>query len=347
MKSEKTSLAQRLADEAARQAAEAAKKVDYTAAVAAAWDASGYAGSQPWLVGNGGIYGDRASLTFKDAGPDELVALMKHFPAIPRVQYSHSGIRYFHPVGGRTIPEGADVSEFDGFEIEISGGRGYENLRAGWSAMVGDVQTAFRVELRRVSFLHPRASRKSVVWQGNFLRYEGRAELNWPREFPGASVMMEAGITAFGYALSDQCFGDFRLRGRNVLALALAWETEANRRGEQTRAAFLAAFAPVQAMGLPGADDVAAQAAKIRDQYERENLRSGTLEQTAALQTPHAVADKAVAEKHWPEYAAANGLETRQGYFDHYAWACAFLSRCGLYEVPRGEGTYKYGHAWL
>lgn len=167
MKSEKTSLAQRLADEAARKAAEAAKNVDHTAAVAAAWDASGYTGSQPWLVGNGGIYGDKASLTFKDAGPDELAALMKHFPAIPRVQYSHSGIRYFHPVGARAIPEGAAVSEFDGFEVEISGGRGYENLRASWSAMVGDVQTAFRVELRRVSFLHPRTSRKAVMAFGH------------------------------------------------------------------------------------------------------------------------------------------------------------------------------------
>lgn len=335
--------------------------------VAQAWDASGFKGAAPWHVtGRKGIYGDRASLSFRDIGPDTLAEMMRAFPAIPCVTYSHNRTRYFHPEGAREIPEGVDVTRTDGFEVCISGSRGadysHEELRADWSALVGDVQTSFRVELRRVSFLHPRTSRRAVLILGHtFSRYEGAASLVWPQEFNADEAMRRAGVFAQSYAAGDHSSGDFRLRGRDVLALVSAWEAEANRRGAETRAAFLAAYAGAQAM--PSPDDIRAAVARIAPDYaaRKGGLRAGTLEQTAALDTPHAHASRAVAEKHWPAFAEYHGIAARQTWFDHYAWACDFLKRCDLYRVPvtdamRAEATggiaadvqeITYGARWF
>lgn len=361
------SLAARLraeADEKVRVEQEASAR---SMAVAEAWDAAGFKGATPWFVsGRKGIYGDAGSLSFRDVGPDVLAELMRAFPAIPRVTYSENRTRYFHPDGARTIPEGVAVTHTDGFEISISGSRGtdysHDELAANWSAMVGDVQTSFSVELRRVSFLHPRTSRRAVMLMGHtFSRYEGAASLVWPQEFNAADVMRDAGVTAFSYYAGDHSSGDFRLRGRDVLALVSAWEAEANRRGAETRAAFLAAYAGADAM--PSRDDVLKRAAEVAADYaaRKGGLRAGTLEQAAALDTPQAHASRAVAEKHWPAYAAHHGIDTRQTWFDHYAWACDFLTRCGFYAVPvtpqmRAEAaggipdtveTITYGARWF
>ena len=204
--------------------------------------------------------------------------------------------------------------------------------------------------LRRIHWLHPRANRKAVMLCGHtFVRYEGRAELVWPAESRAVYTAMRdsRALVVHTYYAGDQSSGDFRIRGANVLALVEAWESEANKRGEQTQAAFLAAYAHVTES--VSADDIAAQVDACREIYAREKLRAGTLEQFAALRTAHAEADRAVAEKHWPSYAKARGIETGQTYFDHFAWACAYLKRCGLYEVQIAgrEAPYKYGHAWL
>lgn len=360
-------LAERIKAEAEKEVQE---KIDAAAremAIAQAWDACGFAGLQPWHVsGRYGIYGDTASLSFRDAAPDDLAALMIAFPAIPRVNYSDNRTRYFHPIGYREIPPGATVTECDGYEIEISGGRGsgsyWETLRASWSAMVGDIRTHFSVDIRRVHWLHPRTHRRSVEAFGHtFLRYEGPASLVWPREFSQQwdSVKESAGLVAYAYNSGESSSGDFRIRGVDVAALALAWQDEANRRNEETREAFERAYSAVESFGLPSKNDIGKTARKIRAKYKAEKLRAGTLEQTAALQTEHALADRAVAEKHWPAYTRHHDIETRQGYFDHYAWACAYLRRVGLYQVPvteemRASATggikgdvYTYGHRWL
>lgn len=346
-----SSLAARLASEAQKAADAALATSARTMSIANAWDASGFTGAQPWLVhGAGGIYGDKATLSFRDVGPDELAELMRAFPAVPRISYSQSSVRYFHPAGAREVTETVAVEELDGYEIEISGGYQHSTLAAYWSAMVGETQTAFRVDLRRVHFLHPRANRKAVLLcEHTFSRYEGRAELVWPAEIGAVYTALRdsRALVVHTYYAGDQSCGNFRVRGTNVLALAEAWESEANRRGEETQAAFLAAYARVAES--VSADDIAAQADACREIYAREKLRAGTLEQFAALRTAHAEADRSVAEKHWPSYAKAREIETRQTYFDHFAWACAYLKRCGLYEVQIAgrEAPYKYGHAWL
>ena len=346
-----SSLAARLAADAQKAADAALTASARTMVVANAWDACGFTGVQPWHVnGAKGVYGDAASLSFRDVCPDELTELMRAFPAIPRITYSHSNIRYFHPAGARNVPENVTVEELDGYEIEISGGHQYSRFTAHWSAMVGETQTAFRAELRRIHWLHPRANRKAVMLCGHtFVRYEGRAELVWPAESRAVYTAMRdsRALVVHTYYAGDQSSGDFRIRGANVLALVEAWESEANKRGEQTQAAFLAAYAHVTES--VSADDIAAQVDACREIYAREKLRAGTLEQFAALRTAHAEADRAVAEKHWPSYAKARGIETGQTYFDHFAWACAYLKRCGLYEVQIAgrEAPYKYGHAWL
>ena len=359
------SLAATLSNDAAAKVAEINAKAANTARLAAAYDASGYAGPLPYIASGAAraSYDDTiASLHFRDVAPDELAALLIAFSPIPRAEYKHRGSRNFRP---GDVPEDAEeVRECDGLEITISGGTGFDTFRASWSAMVGDVNARFWCDLRRVSFLSPRTHRRAVTVQHQFIRYEGATELHWPDK--GAlfnDVAPDAGLFVRMYGSgSDQSHGDARIRGRDVLALVRAWEAECNRRGAETRAAFLAAYAPIDyGNALPSHDEIAAFAEGMRATYEakRGGLRAGTLMQTAALETPHALADKAVAEKHWPMYAAHHEIETRQNYFDRFAWACAYLRRVGLYEVPvtdemRAEAkggingdVYRYGARWL
>lgn len=358
------SLAATLTDNAAAKVAEIEKKAANTARLAAAYDASGYAGPLPYIASGdarASYDGTIASLHFRDVAPDELAALLVAFPAIPRAEFKHRGSRSFRP--GEVPEDAEEVRECDGVEIDVTGGKGFDTFRASWSAMVGDVNTRFWCDLRRVQFLSPRTHRRAVTMNHTFIRYEGATSLHWPDN--GAlfnDVAPDAGLFVRMYGSgSDQSHGDARIRGRDVLALVRAWEAECNRRGEVTRAAFLAAYADAEALGLPSADDIAAAAEAMRAEYDakRGGLRAGTLEQTAALATPHALADKAVAEKHWPPYAERFGIETRQSYFEHYAWACEWLKRCGMYAVPvtdamRAEAkggidgdVYRYGHRWL
>lgn len=359
------SLAATLSDDAAAKVAEINAKAANTARLAAAYDASGYAGPLPYIAsGDARVSydGTIASLHFRDVPPDELAALLVAFPPIPRAEFKHRGSRSFRP--GEVPEDAEEVRECDGVEIDISGGKGYDTFRASWSAMVGDVNTRFWCDLRRVSFLSPRTYRRAVTMAGNFLRYEGATELHWPDKgalFNDVRADADLFVRMYGSG-SDQSHGDARIRGGDVLALVRAWEAECTRRGEVTQAAFLAAYAPLDyGNALPSHDEIAAFAETMRAAYEakRGGLRAGTLMQTAALESAHALADKAVAEKHWPAYAAHHEIETRQTYFEHYAWACAYLRRVGLYAVPvtdemRAEAkggingdVYTYGARWL
>jgi hypothetical protein len=351
-------LAARLQLQAAEQAREAQQQADDRMEIAQAWDATGFDGPQPWLLSAGGCYGDRGTLHFKALGPDELVALMRAFPAVPRISYV-DGPRYFVPAERRPPPEGVAVEQLDGYEIEVSGGKGYTTLRAGWSALLGDQQVHFWVDIRPVSYLHPRAARRAVTHGGSFVRYEGPSELVWPDQAGG--LHRELAVRAVSYWKSDDCAGNYRLRGTQMLQLAEAWEAEANRRGEQTRAAFLQAYGNVEFW--VDKEELAAQIERLRPGYEarRGGLRCGTLEQEAALETPHALRDRQVAEAHWVAYAAHHKIASDRPYFDHHAWACSYLRRQDLYEVPVTEAmreqatggipadvvTYRYGSRWL
>lgn len=356
------SLTQSLQNDAAAKVAEIETKAANTLRLAQAYDASGYEGPLPWIAsGDARVSydGTIASLHYRDVPPDELAALLVAFPPIPRAEFKHRGSRSFRP---GDVPEDAeDVRECDGAEITVSGGEGHDTLRASWSAMVGDVNTRFWCDLRRVSFLHPRTYRRAVMVAHQFLRFEGPTSLVWPDN--GALFNSVSGLFVRMYGPgSDKAHGDARIRGDDVLALVREWEAECNRRGEATKAAFLAAYAPLDyGNALPSHADIAAFAETIRAAYEekRGGLRAGTLMQTAALENAHAVADRAIAEKHWPAYAEHHGIKTRQGYFEHYAWACAYLKRVDLYAVPvtdamRAEATggiegdvYTYGARWL
>lgn len=358
-------LAATLQSDAAAKVAEIEAKAANTMRLALAYDATGYAGPKPYICSGDArpsYDGTIASLHFRDVPPDELAALLAAFPPIPRTEFKHRGSRSFRP---GAVPEDAeDVRECDGVEIALSAGAGYSSVRADWSAMVGDVCTRFWCELRPVSFLTPRTHRRAVEFGGNFLRFEGPTTLHWPDKGELFNrVSCEAGLFVRMYSAgSDQAHNDCRIRGDDVLALVREWEAEANRRGEVTRAAFLAAYAPLDyGNALPTLDAIAAHAETMRAAYDaqRGGLRAGTLMQTAALDCAYAKADKAVAEKHWSAYAAHHDIETGRGYFDHYAWACAFLRRVGLYEVPvtdamREEAkggingdVYTYGARWL
>lgn len=360
----KKSLSATLSNDAAEKVAEINAKAANTARLAAAYDATGYTGRLPWIArgdARPGYDGTIASLHFRDVAPDELTALLVAFPPIPRTEYKHRGCRNFKP---GVVPDDAeDVRECDGVEIDVTGGEGFETFRASWSAMVGDVNTRFWCELRRVHFIHPRTHRRAVMHGSIFVRFEGPTSLHWPDN--GAlfnDVAHDAGLFVRMYgAATDKAHGDARIRGGDVLALVRAWEAECNRRGEITRAAFEAAYASVG--DAPTHADIAAHAETMREAYnaKRGGLRAGTLMQTAALDTAHALADKAAAQNHWTAYAERHGIETRQSYFEHFAWACAYLERVGLYVVPvtdemreQATGgiaddvkTYKYGARWL
>lgn len=357
------SLAARLQSETAAKVSELEIKAANTSRLAAAYDAHGYAGPLPWIVradAKPAYDGDLGTLHYRDVAPDELRALLEAFEPIPRKEFKSRGSRSFRP--GELPADAAEVRECDGLEITVSGSQHGRQLRASWSAMVGDIQTGFYVDVRPVHFLHPYTSRRAVTVANQFVRYEGATSLNWPDK--GAlynSVAGDAALFVRMYGGSDQSHADCHIRGGDVLALVRAWEDEANKRGEATRAAFEEAFKSAQALGLPSADDIRAQADKMRDDYAKQKTRAGTLEQAATLQTPHALADKAIAEKHWKPYADRFGIENSRDYFEHYAWACAYLDRCGMLSVPvtdemREQATggipadwtaYRYGTRWL
>lgn len=360
-----TGLAASLAQKTAAEVSELNEKAARTMALAEAYDAHGYTGPAPWIVrgdSKPAHDGDMGTLHFQKVTPDELAALLESFEPIPRAEYKARGCRYFSP--GEIPVDAEDVRECDGVDISLENTRcGGGRLRATWSAMVGEIQTGFWIELENLPFLHPRTHRHAVTRNHEFLRYEGPTSVHWPDK--GAifnSVKDDAALFIRQYApVSDQYHGSAHIRGGDVLALVRAWVDECNRRGEVTRAAYEADAVTVRALGTPSADDIAAQCERSREKYASTRMRAGTLEQTAALETPHALADKALAEKHWPAYAADRGMETRQNYFEHYAWACEWLKRCGLYEVPVTDDmrisatggiaadvqTYRYGSRWL
>ena len=362
-------LAATLTNNAAAQVAEINAKAANTARLAAAYDASGYTGPLPYIASGDAkpsYDGTIASLHFRNVGPDELVALLAAFPPIPRAEYKHRGSRCFRP---GAVPEDAeDVKECDGLEFSLSNGKGYGSLRAHWSAMVGDVNTRFWLDVRRVSFLHPQSRRRAVTVAGQFVRFEGPTTMHWPDQAALFNRVADtAGIFVRTYAPgSDQSHADMHIRGRDVIALAKAWGEECNKSGAETKAAFLSAYAPLgYGNALPSLADVEAFAETMRAEYDAKagGLRAGTLMQTAALAMPYAESDKAIAQAHWLPYAEHHGIKVSdyQTYFDHFGWACAYLQRIGLYEVPvtdemrkQATGgiaadvkTYKYGHRWF
>lgn len=365
MTNKTTSLAASLKADAASKISEIEIKSANTLRVAEAYDASGYAGRVPYIVsGDARVSydGTIAALHFKDVAPDELTALILAFPPIPRAEYKHRGSRSFLP--GDVPSDAEEVTPCDGLEISTSTGRGFNSLRASWSANVGEVNTRFWCTIKTLHYLHPRTHRHAITRNGEFLRYEGATTVIWPDDGKLFNdLKSDAGLFVRIYGSgSNQSHGDAHIRGRNVLALVQAWEAEANRRGEATKAAFLAAYAPLDyGNALPSLEMIEAHAETMRASYAAKagGLRAGTLMQTAALDMDYAQTDRAVAEKHWIAYAEHYDLEKSRGYFDHFAWACAYLERVGLYTVPvtdamRSEAkggiakdSYKYGERWL
>jgi hypothetical protein len=118
-----------------------------------------------------------------------------------------------------------------------------------------------------------------------------------------------------------------------------------NKRGAVTLAAYKAARA-AQCYAMPSRASIEIRASQIVEKYRNTHLRSGTLLQTAALETDAAVEDRGIAEKHWGRYAEEHGLNAGRYGFDHYTWACAWLERCGLLvDVVDGKAC-KYGATW-
>lgn len=350
---EKQSLAAKMAAENEKEAANKQTELSLRLKLAEIWDALNPGFRDPRFIYVGSIQGAVGQLSWDNVEPDELVTLLTALAPTPFVTYKDGGIRYHHMTGAKPVPErAAEVVGTDGVDIRLNGSRGgsgEQRLEVSWNTAVREgLFLRLKCELKRHYQLHPSSYRKEVRVAGQFLRFEGPTEIRWPSTIKDkvGILMFDAGLKTYTYQATPETVGDVYIRGRDTLALVKFWESEANRIGEATKAAFDAAYQPVLERGLPTREEILQKAEEIKEDYQARKLKAGTLEQTACLETSQALQDRAVAEKHWTAYCRYHGIEERN-YFDYHTWACFWLKRCDLYEVPMGEGTYKYGHAWL
>jgi hypothetical protein len=340
-------LAQSLRDEATAKAKRAMAEAESKIRIAEAFDASGCP-HRPWFfTGNvkPAYDGDMGSLSFKDVAPDVAAEIMDMFPPVPTVYYEgrYKGVR---PVSALKKDTKVTVP-IDGFRLRLDGGIGYgPSVKLEWNAMLGDLQVGLSLDLKQLHGILPRIAARYKYHGSEPYKVES-SDIVWPElKYPRPHVVKYS-------RGSDTAFNSFLCYGTEMRAMVQAWVDELNRRGQVTRAAYEKDKAALVAASVIYSADMEA---RERATYDAEKLRAGTFEQWRALRTPGAAKDRALAEKHWSAYCADpdNGMSDSPvkpseyaGYFEHYAWACNYLRRLGLYEVNHNGKAYKYGSAWL
>lgn len=301
---------------------------------------------QPWIMHTSQLYGAIGSYAFRDATPEQCMELLTAFPPIPTAIVKTQSWTSFRPAdyvdprltaGGEEVKSKEDVPGGAAIRLDHPGPGGSRNKVEWWTVLEGEL-VAMDVELAnihgvtprmeaRVEYADPAHTHISRVSEArpvypleplspNVLKYI-RYSAGAPGYFP--TILIYGNVVAYIEQLAGYCYSK--------------------------RMASKKAYQEDKIAGLP---PVAGHAS---DQgYDSQKLRAGTREQWECLESEEARRDRALAEKHWKAYAEDYGIEARQGYFDHYAWACAYLKRKSLYEVPDPRDPskpYKYGHAWL
>lgn len=282
-------------------------------------------------------------LSFKGQGFDAIAQMLQDCPPLPQTRYRasarrESGIR--HP---EHVPEYADSkTPTDGVQMRLGGGVGYgQSVAIEWATMMQGVCVEISAEVEASHQFKPRIAAKHNEWQGQVVSIDAStARLVYP--FGDTS-----GLDSVRYAQgSKTAYPDFLVWGRANSGGLAAFVRSVAAEMLRLRVAGFAAYLADKREGLPPAET----AGRI------SGMSAGSPAQNAALDSIAARKDRALAEKHWREYARDSEPETwpvsaERGYFDHYSWACHWLQMHGLLEDPafiRKNGKpYKYGSAWI
>lgn len=294
---------------------------------------------QPWIMHTGRLFGAVGSYAFKNATPEQCAELLAAFPPVPSAIVKTQLWTSFRPSdyvdpklgGGENIKSTEPVP--GGAAIRLDRTQMGSRSKVEWWTMLAGELVGLDVELATLHGITPSMT-AHVEWDNR--RQHIVQVSNAAPEFPIKPALPLAHIryTAGGV----QYFPHILIHG-NVAAYIeqLAGYCYSQRRASKK------AYQEDKCTGLP---PVGAQ----RPYDEQGKFKAGTREQFDCLNSEPARCDRALAEKHWAHYAEDYGIESTQGYFDYYAWACAYLKRQGLYEVPDPRDpskAYKYGHAWL
>jgi hypothetical protein len=313
-----------------KEIAEAESKLE----LAGAWDTYGTGLLAPrfLMAGYSSKY-DRGHLSFEGAA-DDAAAILARFPPVPMGYFKDGSTSAVYPLDYPMSDRYTLHVEGDGPTLNLDGGHGYGlNVKLTWYADVGDRRVHFQFELKGAHLprIHPG---RTVTVGDTFLRYEGTDTVHWDPQTGSPADFVRYGRGS-PTALQHFVFYVGVSEWLDSLVELL------NNEQRETRAAYAAALVSVGS--TPPRAATAAECDALRAVYGREHLRAGTLLQYATLRTPTAEAWQGIASAHWPRFAEAQGIETRQSYFDHYAWACWYLDGAG---VLKDDG-YKYGSAWL
>lgn len=332
-------LVEQLTRDADATATRAKREAEARLALAAWWDASGYTRATPGFIHSHGPaekhYARAAgTLSFDDIAPDDALAMLEAFPPVA-CDYMRDGntstVRPSDCLADRYTVAGSS----DGVLMSLDGGLGYgQTVKVQWWTERDGMRVELNAKLTG-SRLPRIAPGRAVTFQHSVIRFEGQDNLVWPKD------AQPDGLAFIRYARGSETAYQHFLVYRGVADWLRTVAALADAEGRETRAAYEAARALVtEAPRVATAEEVEAR----RAVYEMEKLRAGTLLQFATLATPTAQEWMRLAEKHWPRFAEAHGLEVskyRPG-FDHYAATCWYLTEAG---VITDEGR-KYGAAW-
>lgn len=287
-------------------------------------------------------------MSFKGLSFEEVAQMLRDYPPVPKVRYRSSSRRESGIRHAGFVPDYADTqSETDGCELHISKGIEYgPTVQVRWSCQMGAMIVDIHAELRPSQFT-PRLHAKRNEWQGQVVSIDGStARVVYP-------FGDTAGLQNVRYAQGSRtAYPSFLIWGNaqpasGMLRYIDSVAAECLRRETESFAAYLA--------------DKRAGCIMAKPADRMKGMSAGSPAQNAALDSPDALRDRALAEKHWVSYVKDSRAEDwpkddkpdihSRGYFDYYAWACKWLLSVGLYADPsflRKNGQpYKYGTAWV
>lgn len=288
-------------------------------------------------------------LSYVDTTPECLAALLDAFPPLPLVRYrdarrNESGFR-----APECVPErdGIETWPVDGLRIDAWRVNDYPStFTAQWRANVGGAVIDFRAKVKPVHGITPDYTARVKRYNDGRILAVSQCALAFPKGAPGCKTLRYGAGSVDGFS-TIVIYGevdDATTDAHPVQDLVRMWAQECDERAVESRSAYLRVKAESDASAPP----FVLELERFAERYAAQRMKAGTLEQFAALESDAAVHDAALARAQWPEYAREHGITNPASYgFDHYAWACAFLRRVGLYEVERDGKPYRYGAAWL
>lgn len=339
-------LTDRIGSELSEQTKRAAEEHASKVRLAELWDAhcetNGHAAAclQPWIMHTSKLFGAIGSYAFRDATPEQCAELLAAFVPVPTAIVKTQMWTSFRPAdyvdpklgGGEQVKSKEPVP--GGAAIGLDCSRFQSRAKVQWWTMLGGELIGLDVELATMHDVTPRMAAR-VEYSDSAHNHIARVSDARP-EYP---IKPAQPLTHIRYAAGAPEYWPHILIHGNVAAYIeqlAGWCYSARRASKK-------AYQEDKCAGLPPVQEA-------RPYDEQGKLRAGTREQYDCLNSEAARRDQALASKHWKQYAEDYGIESTQGYFEHYAWACAYLKRQGLYEVPDPRDpskVYKYGHAWL